>query len=141
MFTDFKGNLLRELISRNSWEFLWNFTPKNSWKILLNAYLEIPEKFLGLGHQVYGFLGELNKSNWHLFRVYSNVILTSLKDILMSIGRHFMTYDCGIFINLFLNWGAIKKALRILYMIGPLTEVNIVLFLRNRRFNVNFFIS
>ena len=28
-----------------------------------------------------------------------------------------------------------------MYTIGPLTEVNMVLFLRNKRFNVNFFIS
>jgi len=49
MFTDFKGNLIKELVLRNSWE------------ILLNASPEILEKFLGLGHQVYRFLGELNK--------------------------------------------------------------------------------
>jgi len=61
MFMDFKGNLIRKLISTNSWEFLWNFTPRNSLEIFLIAFLEIPEKFLGLGHQVYGFLGELNK--------------------------------------------------------------------------------
>jgi len=27
----------------------------------MNASPEIPEKFLGLGHQVYGFFGKLNK--------------------------------------------------------------------------------
>ena len=61
MFTDFKGNLLRELVSRNSWEFLRNFTPRKFWEFLLITSPEIPEKFLGLGHQVYGFLGELKK--------------------------------------------------------------------------------
>ena len=35
----------------------------------------------------------------------------------------------------FRNLGAIKKALTILYTIGPLKEVNMVLFLRNKRFN------
>ena len=45
-----------EIFSGNSWEILRNFTPRNSWEILLNASLEIPEKFLGLGHQVYRFL-------------------------------------------------------------------------------------
>ena len=61
MFTDFQGNLLRELVSRNSWEFLQNFTPRKSWEFLLIASLEISEKFLGLGHHVYEFLGEWNK--------------------------------------------------------------------------------
>ena len=37
--------------------------------------------------------------------------------------------------------GATIKALTKLYTIGPLTEVNMLLFLRNKRFNVNFFIS
>jgi len=61
MFTDFKGNWIRELILGNSRELLWNFTPRNSWEILLITYPKIPEKFLVLGHQVYRFLGELNK--------------------------------------------------------------------------------
>ena len=45
----------------------------------------------------------------------------------------------GIFIDSFSKLS--NKALRILYTIGPLTEVNVVLFLRNKRFNVNIFIS
>ena len=32
---------------RNSWVFLWNFTPRNSWKILWNAFPEISEEFHG----------------------------------------------------------------------------------------------
>ena len=35
----------------------------------------------------------------------------------------------------------VKKALRILYTIGPLTEVNMVLFLRIRLFIVTLFLS
>ena len=53
MFTDFEGNLIKVLVSKNSWEFLRNFTPRNSWEFTLNAL-----------HQVYGFLGELNKKNF-----------------------------------------------------------------------------
>ena len=50
--------------------------------------------------------------------------------------------SCGIFKDLFSKLRcAIKKALRILYTIGPITKVNIVIFLRNKRFNINFVIS
>ena len=45
--------------------------------------------------------------------------------------------SCGIFIDLFSK----QKALGILYTIGPLTEVNMVLFLRNKRFYVKIVIS
>ena len=38
-----------------------NFVGKNSSEFLRNTSPEIPEKFLVLGHQVHGFLGELNK--------------------------------------------------------------------------------
>ena len=55
MFTDFSGNLLRELVSRNSWEFLWNFTPGNSQEVLLTTSPEIPEKFSGLPHRIFKF--------------------------------------------------------------------------------------
>ena len=49
--------------------------------------------------------------------------------------------SCGIFIDYFRNWGAIKKALTILYTIEPLPEVNMVLFLRNKWYNVALFLS
>jgi len=35
-----------------------NFSPQNSSEFLRNTSPEIPEKFLGLGHHVYEFLGE-----------------------------------------------------------------------------------
>ena len=61
MFTYFLGNLLREVVSINSWEFLQNFTPRNSWEILLTTSPEIPEKFLGLGHHIFWlFLSQKN---------------------------------------------------------------------------------
>jgi len=46
---------------KNSLEILWNFSPGNSSKFLCNTSPEIPEKFLGLGYHVYGFLRELMK--------------------------------------------------------------------------------
>ena len=57
----FVGSQFRDSVSRNSWEILWNFSPQNSSELLGNTSLEIPEKFLGIGHHVYWFLGELNK--------------------------------------------------------------------------------
>ena len=48
-------------VSRNSREILQNFSPQNSSEFLRNTSPEIPEKFLGLGHHVYGFLGEFIK--------------------------------------------------------------------------------
>ena len=45
---------------RNSWGILRYFSQRNSWEFPQNTSPEIPEKFSGLGHQVYGFLGELN---------------------------------------------------------------------------------
>ena len=57
----FVGSQFRDSVSRNSWEILWNFSPQNSSELLGNTSLEIPEKFLGLGHHVYWFLVELNK--------------------------------------------------------------------------------
>jgi len=68
-----------DYFSENSWEILrtWSlclqiFIPRNSWEILLNASPEIPEKFLGFGDQVIGFLGELNKriSFWKYLRMF-----------------------------------------------------------------------
>jgi len=54
---DFCGiTVLRLMVSRNSEEIPRNFSPQNSSEFLRNP--EIPEKFLGLGHHVYGFLGE-----------------------------------------------------------------------------------
>ena len=50
----------------------------------------------------------------------------------------FLALSVAYLLIYFRNKGAIKKALTIVYIIGPLTEVNIVLFLRNKRFNVNF---
>ena len=48
-------------VLRNSWEILQNYSQRNFWEFLRNTSLEIPEKFSGLGHQVYGFLGQINK--------------------------------------------------------------------------------
>jgi len=45
---------------RNSREIPRNFVGTNSSEFLLITSPEIPEKFLVLGYQVYGFLGELN---------------------------------------------------------------------------------
>ena len=42
--------------------------------------------------------------------------------------------SCGKFIDLFSKLRSNKKALRIFYTIGPLTEVNMVLFKRNKGF-------
>ena len=49
--------------------------------------------------------------------------------------------SCGKFIDLFSKLRSNKKALRIFYTIGPLTEVNMVLFKRNKRFNVTLFLT
>ena len=49
--------------------------------------------------------------------------------------------SCGIFIDLFSKLRSIKKALPIFYAIGALTEVNMVLFLRNKLLNDNIFMS
>jgi len=42
-------------------KFFVTFSPRNSSVFLWNTSLEIPEKFLGLGHHVDGFLGEFIK--------------------------------------------------------------------------------
>ena len=41
--------------------FQRNFSRRNFWEFLKNNSPEIPEKFSVLGHQLYGFYGELNK--------------------------------------------------------------------------------
>ena len=76
------------------------------------------------------------------FEVLSSLIFSSAASLLIEEcacakvqKRYFSSSDsCGIFID-FRNWGAIKKAFRILYTIGPLTKVNLVLFLRNKLFS------
>jgi len=57
----FVGSQCWDSVSRNFWEILQNFSQQNSSEFLRNTSKEIPEKFLGVGHQVYRFLGELNK--------------------------------------------------------------------------------
>jgi len=43
--------------------FLWDHSFETQFReFLRNTYPEISEKFLGLGHHVYGFLGEFIKS-------------------------------------------------------------------------------
>ena len=51
----------------------------------------------------------------------------------------FLALSVAYLLIYFRNYGAIKKALTILYTIGQLKEVNMVLFLRNKRFNVMLF--
>ena len=51
------------------WEILRNFSQLNSSEFLQNTSPEIPEKFLGLGHHVYGFLEEfiqelVSRNSW-----------------------------------------------------------------------------
>ena len=57
----FVGSQFWDSVSRISWEILWNFSPRNFSEFLQNNSPEIPEKFLGLSHHVYGFLGEFIK--------------------------------------------------------------------------------
>ena len=57
----FVGSQFWDSVSRISWEILRNFSPRNSSEFLRNTSPEITEKFLGLGHYVYGFLGEFIK--------------------------------------------------------------------------------
>ena len=51
----------------------------------------------------------------------------------------FLALSVAYLLIYFRNYGAIKKALTILYTIGPLKEINMVLFLRNKRFNFMLF--
>ena len=64
-------------------------------------------------------------------------LLISSVSLLIEERDFISSASCGIFIDYFRNWGAIKKALRILYTIGLLTEVNMVLCLRNKQFNLS----
>ena len=57
----FVGSQFWDSVSRNSWEILRNFSPRNSSEFLQNYSLEIPEKFLELCHHVYGFFREIIK--------------------------------------------------------------------------------
>ena len=71
----FVGSQFWDSVSRISWEILRNFSPRNSSEFLRNTSPEITEKFLGLGHYVYGFLGELNKrisrNSWEFVRNFT----------------------------------------------------------------------
>ena len=51
----------------------------------------------------------------------------------------FLALSVAYLLIYFRNLGAIKKALTISHTIGPLREVNMVLFLRNKRFHVMLF--
>ena len=72
----FGGSQFWDSVSRNSWEILRNFSPRNSSEFLQKYSLEIPEKFLGLCHHVYGFFGEFikrisfEKFSWLLLRKF-----------------------------------------------------------------------
>ena len=55
------GSQFWDSVSNNSREILRNFSPWNSSEFLRNTSLKIPEKFLGLDHHVYEFLGECIK--------------------------------------------------------------------------------
>ena len=64
---------------------------------------------------------------------------TFLKRNLKLKNNIFLALSVAYLLIYFRNYGAIKKALRISYTIGPLKEVNMVLFLRKKRFNVMLF--
>ena len=57
----FVGSQFWDSVSRNFGEIPRNFSLQKSSEFLRNTSPEIPEKFLRLGHHVYGFLGEFIK--------------------------------------------------------------------------------
>ena len=79
----FKRSEFWKLVSKNSRDFLWNFSqeiPENCSAMYLRKFLnfsyesfsnfsqEIPEKFSGLGHQFYRFVGKLNTR--HFYKIF-----------------------------------------------------------------------